>query len=89
MTLNSTIQAAHEDLVIYVLKARNRQRIADLSGLHLNTVADIISGKRPNPTVQTLIKLELAVAQIKANKDLTNGWGRSNGDTWASNRGEI
>ena len=69
--MTSEFQRLYAELSLFVLQQRNRQRVADLSGLHLNTVSEIINGKR-NPNPQTLIALERACNQIKSNLTISN-----------------
>jgi transcriptional regulator with XRE-family HTH domain len=69
--VSSDFERLYGELSLFVLKQRNRQRVADLAGLHLNTVSEIINGKR-NPNLQTLIALERACNQIKSNLTLSN-----------------
>ena len=69
--MSSDFERLYGELSLFVLKQRNRQRVADLAGLHLNTVSEIINGKR-NPNLQTLIALERACNQIKSNLTLSN-----------------
>jgi len=67
----SEFERLYAELSLFVLQQRNRQRVADLSGLHLNTVCEVINGKR-NPNLQTLIALERACNQIKSNLTISN-----------------
>jgi hypothetical protein len=63
--MSSVIEDTYKDITQYILKNRNRGRVAQLSGLHINTVSDIVGGRRDNCNLKTLIKLETAVNIIK------------------------
>jgi hypothetical protein len=67
--VTSIIEKTREEVVTYILRNRIRQRVADVTGLHLNTVSDIVSGRRKTCNTDTLIKLEAAVNQIKETKE--------------------
>jgi len=67
--VTSIIEKTREEVVTYILRNRIRQRVADVTGLHLNTVSEIVSGRRKTCNIDTLIKLEAAVNQIKETKE--------------------
>lgn len=67
--MSSDLEKLRQEIVLFILKKRNRQRIADLSGLHLNTVSEVINGHR-NARFSTLVALEAAVNHVKANQSL-------------------
>ena len=50
----SMIQKMHNDNLDFIRKRRNRQRVADLAGIHVNTVSDLIANKRPSPSLKQL-----------------------------------
>tara|TARA_R110002153_G_scaffold190369_1_gene343170 strand:+ start:412 stop:612 length:201 start_codon:yes stop_codon:yes gene_type:complete len=62
----SNIKNMHKENINFIHRHRNRHRIAELSGLHLNTVAAMLCNKRPNPTLDTMVALEKAVNLIKS-----------------------
>ena len=59
------IDRAKEAIRLFVLVNRNRKRVAELSGVHLNTVSDFVSGRRGGIRIDTLIKIEKACHLIK------------------------
>jgi hypothetical protein len=66
-TKMSMIQKMHNDNLDFIRKRRNRQRVADLAGIHVNTVSDLIANKRPSPSLKTVVAIETAVSTIKHN----------------------
>jgi len=67
----SRIESIKQEIVDFILKTRNRQRIADAAGLHLNTVSALVNGHSDNCKFTTLVKLEKAMNELKR------------GDNWA------
>lgn len=65
--MSSDFEKLRTQLILFILKQRNRQRIASLSGLHINTVSDVVNGNR-NARFSTLVALETACNHIKANQ---------------------
>jgi|AACY02.1.fsa_nt_gi ParB-like chromosome segregation protein Spo0J len=63
----STIENLHKENLEFIKRRRNRQRVADLAGVHVNTISDLILDKRPNPSLGTVVAIEKAVATIKHN----------------------
>tara|TARA_B110000259_G_C13920017_1_gene364429 strand:+ start:112 stop:366 length:255 start_codon:yes stop_codon:yes gene_type:complete len=61
----SRVDAVKQDVIRFILKNRNRQQVADSAGLHVNTVSQIVSGRVESFSINTLIKLELAVNELK------------------------
>ena len=66
--MRSRIDEVKQEVIQYILKNGGRQRVADLAGLHFNTVAELVNGKRDNCSIATLIKIELAVNGLKERK---------------------
>ena len=66
----STIEKMHNDNMEFIKRRRNRQRVADIAGLHVNTVSELILNKRPSPHLKTVIAIEKAVNTIKQNLKL-------------------
>lgn len=72
--MSSVIEDTYKEITEYIVLKKNRRRVARLSGLHINTVSDIVGGRRDNCNLKTLIKLETAVNRIKeATKKKENG----------------
>ena len=65
----TSIEKAQKYIVEFILQGRNRQRIADAAGVHLNTVSDLVNGKRDDVRIKTLIKLETAINEIKRKRE--------------------
>ncbi len=63
----STIESLHQENLEFIKRRRNRQRVADLAGVHLNTISDLILDKRSSPSLKTVIAIEKAVQTIKEN----------------------
>jgi ParB-like chromosome segregation protein Spo0J len=63
----STIENLHKENLEFIKRRRNRQRVADLAGVHVNTISDLILDKRPSPSLKTVVAIEKAVATIKHN----------------------
>jgi|TARA_R110000764_G_C10811481_1_gene360334 hypothetical protein len=72
-SMMSVIEQTQREVMDYVLKNRNRKMVASISGLHINTVSDIVSGRRKGCNIETLIKLEAAVNEIKE-KEAKDSW---------------
>ena len=65
----TNIEKAQKDIVEFILQGRNRQRIADAAGLHLNTVSALVNGHSDNCNFTTLVKLETAINDIKRKRE--------------------
>lgn len=66
--MRSRIDEVKQEVIQYILKNGGRQRVADLAGLHFNTVAELVTGKRDNCSITTLMKIELAINELKERK---------------------
>ncbi len=66
----STIESLHKENIDFIRKRRNRQRVADLAGVHVNTISELILNKRLSPNLKTVIAIEKAVATIKRNLNI-------------------
>lgn len=59
----SEIAKIAEECRVKILQWRNRQLIADMSGIHLNTLSRFLNGGEL--TVSNLVAIELAVAKYQ------------------------
>jgi len=71
--MRSRIDEIRQEIIEFILKNRKRQKTADMAGIHLNTLTDILNGHRPNCSIGTLIKLERVVSEIKE-KEAKSNW---------------
>lgn len=62
---STEINKVKKEIIFFVLENRNRKRVAELSGVHINTVSDFVSGRRGGIRLDTLIKIEKACHVIK------------------------
>jgi hypothetical protein len=68
----SKLKPIVEELKLDANRLRRRQKIADLAGIHLNTVVNFINNKQ-TPGFQTILAIEAAVQTIKNNRIATYG----------------
>ena len=71
--MRSRIDEVRREVIEFILKNRKRQKMANMAGIHLNTLTDILNGHRPNCSINTLIKLERVVNGIKE-KEAKDSW---------------
>jgi hypothetical protein len=60
----SKIKHLFENIRVDAYKLRNRQKIADLAEIHVNTVSNFINNKQ-TPGFTTLLAIEAAIQEIK------------------------
>jgi len=54
-------------LKVFILKRRNRTRVAELAGIHLHTISYFINDKH-NISLKNVIAIDKAVTTIKSEK---------------------
>lgn len=62
----STVDKIRQECATKILRWRNRETIAKMAGVHLNTIARFVGGGETS--VSTLISIERAIRQIEQSK---------------------